>query len=207
MKDLYIIGTGSQARYIIETCKDYSIKGLIDILNVDNVGKDINGVKVVCFLDDIDKFVNKDCEVIVAYGGNKKKKEIVEMLVEKGYKFATIVSENAYVSKFVKIGKGCIINPNVTIMPNVTIKDHVIVHSGSVIEHDNVLCDYVNVAPGVVTGGNVTVGEGSYLYTGVVVIPKVNIGKNVIVGAGSVVIKDVSDDVTVVGVPSRELKK
>ncbi|HLD11235.1 MAG TPA: acetyltransferase [Candidatus Nanoarchaeia archaeon] len=204
MRNLYIIGTGAQAKYIIEICKDYHIQGLIDILSREHIGKIINGVKVIYFIEDFENLVNNlDGEVIVAYGNNQIKKEIVIRLEAKGYKFATIISKNAYISSFVDIGEGTIINPNVTILPNVNIGKHVIIHSGSVIEHDNELGDFVNIAPMVSTAGNVKIGEESYVYTGSVIIPKVKIGKRVIIGAGSLVLKDIPDDSVVFGVPAK----
>ncbi len=208
MKDLYVIGTGSQARYVIDICQTHNVKGLVDILNRENVGKIINGVKVLCNLDDITKHVpvNDNVEVIVAFGDNKKKEEIVDKLLKLGYNFATIISNTTYLSKFAKIGKGCIICQNATIQPNAVIGDHVIVHAGCVIEHDNVLGDFSNIAPGVKTGGCVEVGQGAYVYTGAVLIPKVKIGKYAVVGAGAVVLKDVDDNSTVVGVPAKKIK-
>jgi len=210
MKKLYIVGTGSQARYVIENLKDsdeYKVEGLIDIENSENIGKKINDILVVGFINDIAKQVAPDSYVVVAYGKNQRKKEIVSLLSEEGYKFATIISKNSYISNYVEIGEGSIINPNVTIMPNARVGKHVIIHSGSVIEHDNEIGDYANIAPGVKTGGRVKIGEGSYIYTGAVIIPDVRIGKNSIVGAGAVVLEDVDDEVTVVGIPAKPIRK
>ena len=208
MNELYIIGTGSQARYVIEICKSHKIKGLIDILDKNNVGKVINGVEVICHLDEIDRNLDpRSLEIIIAYGNNKKKEEIVKELSKKNYKFATMVSERAYVSSNTEIGHGCIINPNVTIMPNAKIGNHVIIHSGSVIEHDNEIGDYANISPGVVTAGYVKIGKGSYVYTRAAIIPRVKIGENVTVGAGAVVLNDVQDNSVVVGVPAKPIKK
>jgi len=210
MKKLYIIGTGSQARYVIENLKDsdeYKIEGLIDIENSENVGKKINDVLIVGVIKDIAKHVALDSYVIVAYGKNQRKKEIVSLLSEKGYRFATVIGKNSYISNYVEIGEGSIINPNVTIMPNTRVGKHVIIHSGSVIEHDNEIGHYANIAPGVKTGGRVKIEEGSYIYTGAVITPDVRIGKNSIVGAGAVVLEDVSDKITVVGVPAKPIHK
>jgi len=206
MEDLYIVGTGSQARYVIEICKKANISGLVDVENKDNVGKTINGIKVVCMISDLEKIVNpQKAKVIVAYGDNAKKKEIVRNLEALGYKFATAISDKAYISDFTEIGEGTIINPNAAIMPNAKIGKHVIIHSGVVIEHDNIIGDFANIAPGVKTAGNVSIGECTYLYTGAVVIPKVKIGKNAIVAAGAVVIKDVPDNAKIAGVPAKEI--
>lgn len=208
MNKLYIIGTGSQARYVIEICKSHKIMGLIDILDKDNVGKLINGIEVICHLDEIDLNLNPNSlEVIIAYGDNQKKEEIATDLSNKNYKFATIISEMAYVSSNTEIGQGCIINPNVTIMPNAKIGNHVIIHSGSVIEHDNEIGDFANISPGVTTAGYVKIGKGSYVYTKAAVIPHVKIGRNVRVGAGAVVLNDIQDNSIVVGVPAKAIKE
>lgn len=49
----------------------------------------------------------------------------------------------------------------------------------------------------------VSVGDGSWLGTGVVILPGVTIGRQVAVGAGSVVTKDLPDHAVAVGTPAR----
>lgn len=211
MKKLCIVGTGSQARYIIEIVrrtKEYTIEGMVDLEKSKNVGKKINGYRVKCILKDIVRYFNPhEFEVIIAYGNNLKKMEVVKELISKNYKFATVISSDSYISSYVEIGKGCIINPNVTIMPNTKIGSYVIIHSGCVIEHDNIIEDFVNIAPGVTTAGNVIIKEGSYIYTGATIIPKVKIGNWSLVGAGAVVIKDVEEKDIIAGNPARIIKK
>ena len=211
MNKLCIVGTGSQARYIIENVtriKDVSICGLADIENIENVGKNINGFEIKCVLDDIDKYFKPDdCKVVIAYGNNLRKKEIAEFLKSKNFSFISIINPNSYISSHVEIGEGCIINPNVTILPNTKIGDHVIIHSGCVIEHDNEIEDYANISPGVITAGYVSIGKGVYVYTGSSIIPRIKIGDWAVVGAGAVVRKDVKDNDIVVGNPAKSIKK
>jgi serine O-acetyltransferase len=47
-----------------------------------------------------------------------------------------------------------------------------------------------------------TIGENVFIYAGAKIIGKVRVGDNSIVGANAVVIKDVPDNCTVVGVPA-----
>jgi acetyltransferase EpsM len=210
MKKLFIIGTGSQARYVIENLvydQTYSPIGMVDLENPQNIGKEVNGVAVVCMLDSIEEHFSPDMgEVIIAYGNNFRKREIARDLLARNYTFANIINPNSYLSSFLEIGRGCIFNPNVTIMPNATVGDHVILHSGCVIEHDNRLGDYVNFAPGVSTSGNVTIGEGSYIYTGATIIPNIRVGKWATVGAGANVINHVDDYAVVAGNPAKVIR-
>lgn len=210
MKKLCIVGTGSQAKYIIENLKnnkEYTIVGMVDLEKKENVGGIINNIEIKCVFNDIRKhFDHQQVEVIVAYGNNLRKREIVEELISNNYRFTTVINVDTYISSFVDIGYGCIINPNVTILPNTQIGNHVIIHSGCIIEHNNVIENFANIAPGVKTAGNVTIGEGSYIYTGAIIIPGIKIGKWSIVGAGAVVIRNVADNDVVAGVPATTLK-
>jgi acetyltransferase-like isoleucine patch superfamily enzyme len=53
----------------------------------------------------------------------------------------------------------------------------------------------------------VTLKKGCYIGAGAIILPGVIVGENAIVGAGSVVTKDINDNVTVAGVPARVIKK
>ena len=115
------------------------------------------------------------------------------------------------------------IHPTVVIMEDVILHDNIILHANSFIgyrtelfpgviitsshlDHHNVVRECAFLGPGVVTAGNVTVGAFARVYTGATVVKKVKIGQNSIVGAGTVVIEEVPDNVTVVGVPGKIIK-
>ena len=82
-----------------------------------------------------------------------------------------------------------------------------IINTNAQIDHHNVIKECVTLNPGVVTGGNVTIGRYTVVHTGAIIINRIRIGENSILGAGTVIIKDVPDNVTVVGVPGRILDK
>lgn len=80
------------------------------------------------------------------------------------------------------------------------------VNTGAIVEHDCELEDYVHVAPNATLGGNVKVGTKSHIGIGDTVIQNVTIGKNVIVGAGAVILNDIPDNCTAVGIPAKPIK-
>jgi sugar O-acyltransferase (sialic acid O-acetyltransferase NeuD family) len=205
-----IFGCGSQARYVIDNLRSRgadAVAGLVDLESGGAVGRVFNDVPVRWnrerALAELDP---ASTEVVIAHGKNALKRELAEELGRRGFRFFSALHERAIISPSARIGEGCIVNAGAVLLPNSELRAHVIVHSGAVIEHDCVLAERSNVAPGVHLAGRVEVGQDAYVYTGAAVIPGVKIGARAVVGAGSVVLRDVPDDVTVVGNPARELR-
>lgn len=102
---------------------------------------------------------------------------------------------------------GIEIHPGATIGKGVFI-DH---GMGVVIGETAIIGDYALIYQGVTLGGtgkesgkrHPTLGENVVVGTGAKVLGNIQIGNNVRIGAGSVVLRDVPSDCTVVGIPGR----
>jgi acetyltransferase-like isoleucine patch superfamily enzyme len=66
-----------------------------------------------------------------------------------------------------------------------------IINTGSIISHDCVLDSYVNIAPGAILAGAVSIGEGTLVGMGVTINLNVEIGDNCRVGNSSTVKSDI----------------
>jgi serine acetyltransferase len=55
--------------------------------------------------------------------------------------------------------------------------------------------------------GEIRIGEANFWGTGAKIINRKRVGNNVTVGAGAVIVNDVPDNVTVIGVPARVIKR
>ncbi len=62
-------------------------------------------------------------------------------------------------------------------------------------------------AKGLQYNKDVYIGENTWIGSGVVIVPGVKVGKNVVIGAGSIVTKDIPDNVVAVGNPCRVLRE
>jgi serine O-acetyltransferase len=87
-------------------------------------------------------------------------------------------------------------------------------HFGKIILHSDVkMGENCSIGPGVLIGtkgvghkGVPVIGNNVYIGTGAKVLGNIKIGNNVKIGANSVVIKDVPDGATVVGIPGKVVK-
>ena len=85
------------------------------------------------------------------------------------------------------IGKGCIIN------------------TCSSVDHDCLIGDFVHVSVGSHICGTVCIEAETWIGAGAIVSNNINIFRDCIIGAGAVVIDDINESGTYVGVPAKEI--
>ena len=94
---------------------------------------------------------------------------------------------NSVINAGSKIGEGCIIN------------------TGCTIDHDCTIQNYVHISPGAHVAGTVEIGKRTWVGIGSSIINNIKICEDCIFGAGSVVIKDIFNSGTYVGMPVRKI--
>jgi sugar O-acyltransferase (sialic acid O-acetyltransferase NeuD family) len=213
IKNLYIIGAGGFGRevaWLVERINliqpTWNLKGFID----DNVviqGNVLNGYKIVGGCDYLQN-LNEDVWVVCAIGSSRVRKKIIEKIEDyKHIRFATLIDPDARYSELVKFGEGTIICADTIITVNVSIGNHVIVNLDCTIGHDVVMHDFVTLYPSVNISGNVTIGECTELGTGMQIIQGKVIRSNTIIGAGAVVVRNIDEMGTYVGIPATRVNK
>jgi len=75
-----------------------------------------------------------------------------------------------------------------------------------VVEHDNILGDFVHISPSAALGGTVAVGELTHIGIGSAVRNNIRICSECVVGAGAVVVKNLEEAGIYVGVPAEKIK-
>lgn len=148
-----------------------------------------------------------DRKVIISIGNNKVRQEIVERLQLKETDYGVVIHPSAIISPTAKIGFGTVIMPKAVVNADSRIGNQVILNTGCIVEHDCKVNHFVHISPSAVLTGGVIINEGTQVGANSTVNPLVEVGKWSIVGAGSVVIRDIPDHVTAVGVPTKVIKK
>jgi sugar O-acyltransferase (sialic acid O-acetyltransferase NeuD family) len=141
--------------------------------------------------------------LIVAVGDNTARARLVGLL--NGVPLATAIHPSAVIGGGSSIGEGSMICARAVVGCGSRVGRGVILNTASTIDHHARIGDFAHIAPGVHLGGAVTIGAGALVGIGAVVLPGLSIGAAAVVGAGAVVIRDVPDGVTVVGVPAVRL--
>ena len=209
IKDLAIIGAGGFGRevaWLVERInreeKTWNLKGFID--DQQPIGTKVNQYTVIGTTESI-KQSEKDLYVICAVGNAKTRKKIIQNLENtKPIHFATVIDPTVIHSDEITIGEGSILCAGTILTTNITIGKHVIINLDCTVGHDAVIEDYTTLYPSVNVSGMTTIGTGSEIGTGVNIIQGKTIAQDVIVGAGSVVVKDLLESGTYVGIPAKK---
>lgn len=208
MKNLYIIGAGGfgrEAAWLTERINNveptWRLCGFLDDTS-EKQGTVAGGYPVVgpcAFLEKMEEKV----WVICAVGSAVGRRQIVQRVQQySNVKFATLIDPSVMRSSSVAIGEGSIICAGTILTVDITIGRHVIINLDCTVGHDAHIEDYVTIYPSVNVSGGVIVGEGTELGTGTQIIQQRRVGKGVSLGAGAVVIRDLPDKCTAVGIPA-----
>jgi len=145
--------------------------------------------------------------VVCAIGASKIRRQVINRIDSYGIKnYATLVDPSVIMSDSNLIGKGSIICANSVITVNTNIGNHVIVNLSCTIGHESIVGDFVTLYPNVNVSGNCNIHNGVELGTGTKIIQSIVIGQQSVVGAGAVVISDIPEGCTAVGVPAKPTK-
>lgn len=212
IKNIVIIGAGDFGKEVAWLIDDinkvspaYKILGYLD----DDVNKQsqmLNGYSVLGTVNDLYELrkSNNVCAVIAIQNGDIRKR-----IVDKFSDFdnwETLFHPSVNISDTSLIGKGCILCAGTNVSVNTVIGSHCLFNISATVGHDCIIGNYVSAMSGSCICGHVTVRNFAYLSTNCTVVPGKTVGSHSVVGAGSVVIRNVRDNTTVMGVPSKKVE-
>jgi len=213
MKQVIGLGAGGHAKVIIEILRqrgEFEIVGLLDansevhgatVLDVPVLGDDSMMPELFA------RGLRHAFVGLGATGDNRPRAALYTQAKDEGFEVIAAIDPRSIVSPSAVIGDGPIVMAGAIINAGTRMGDNVIVNTGAIIEHDCTIGNHVHIATGVRLGGGVTILDGAHVGLGAGIRQGARIGRNAVVGAGAVVIHDVADNTTVVGVPARPLER
>ncbi len=200
-------GHGKVVLEILQAMRCHEILGFVDD-DPNKLKATVRGLPVIGRTDDLER-LRQDRGVegaIVAIANNPQRRRLCERILGAGLELVSAIHPSVHLDSDIVLGRGVVLCHGVIVVAGTTLADCVNVHTGTTLDHDNVVEEGANLGPGVHTGGRVHIGRDASLGTGAVVIPDVKIGEGAVVGAGAVVIRSVEPFDKVVGVPARSIK-
>jgi sugar O-acyltransferase (sialic acid O-acetyltransferase NeuD family) len=204
MQDLIILGTGSHAHEMADIVGQvnqlkptWKLLGMLAAADHSELaGKEMWGIPVLGTQADAGSF--RQAHFIPEYGSDTSSCAPGTVV--------NLIAPTAFVARTARLGAGCVIYPNTFIGHNTLLRNRVFVLSGAVINHDNVLDDFVTVCTNVSLAGYVHVEGNCYLGQACNIKQYLTIGQNSLIGMGAVVLHDVLLNSVMVGNPARRLR-
>lgn len=201
---LVIIGARGHGKVIADIAIKLNRWENIVFLDDDESIKKTIGLEIVGKSEDAIKY-REEADFFVAIGNNSIREKVQGQLESDGLSVVSLIHPNAVVATDVEIGKGTVIMAGVIINSSSKVGKGCIINTASTLDHDNVIEDYVHVSPGAHLAGTVRVGRRSWLGIGSVVSNNLNVYSDCQLGAGAVIVKDIVEPGTYVGVPARKI--
>jgi sugar O-acyltransferase (sialic acid O-acetyltransferase NeuD family) len=199
---IYGAGAGGQvAREIINLNKRFDLVGYLDdspsLIN-NNMALPIYNGK------NLEGLANRGIKgIFIAIASSQIRASIRQRMEKAGIDLITLIHPRAYISDSAIIGCGSIVKAGAIIDSNVYVGNYCIIDNNVTLAHDSKLEDGVHLAPGVSTGGFVTVKKWSIVGIGSSIGTNITLGENCIVSPGSSVVFDVDDNSIIEGVPGK----
>jgi sugar O-acyltransferase (sialic acid O-acetyltransferase NeuD family) len=211
MKKILLFGGGNQVHYtidIIEKENKYQIVGIID--SIHEIGSDRYGYKVLGKQDNLNNII-KEYNIeggIITIGDNWSRYYVYNSIIKQvpNFEFVNAIHPSVIIGKNVQIGFGVVMMAGVIVNPLAKIGNFTFFATGSQIEHDCQIYDYASVSAGSIMGGYVSIGKFSAITLGVTILDRLKIGENSVIGSGSLVLKDIPDNVLAHGNPINKIR-
>jgi sugar O-acyltransferase (sialic acid O-acetyltransferase NeuD family) len=190
-RKIFIFGASGHAKVIIDMVERQGLHEIEFLVDDDEAlaESSVKGYRVIGGRRELLVFAldHGPPKGVVAIGCNQARRMVAHWLAKRGFEFATAVHPGATIGRDVRVQPGAVIMAGGVVNVDSIIGEHAIINTGTTVDHDCRIGAFCHIAPGV--------------------IPNLSIGRNVVVGAGSTVIKDVPDNVTVLGNPARVVSR
>ncbi|MBR4461162.1 MAG: acetyltransferase [Erysipelotrichaceae bacterium] len=143
----------------------------------------------------------EDYDLFIAIGDNATREKISLRMKKE---IITLVHPAAVIAEDVTIGKGVVVMAKAVVNSGTVLRDGVIVNTCASIDHDNRINEYVHISVNAHTAGTVTIGKRTFIGMSVSIINNITICEDALIGAGALVVDDIREAGTYIGIPAKK---
>ena len=208
---MLIIGAKGHAKEVlgvIEQCGESCEIVFFDDVSTDLPDRLFGRYPILRNIHQAQDALSKDNRFVLGVGDPFIRYSLAQKFLALNGEMVSIISPYSRVGNHnVLLGRGLNVMTGAIITNDVAIGEGTLINAGCSIHHDTRIGIYCEISHGVRVTGRCAMGDFCSIGTGAVLIPKVRLGNNVVVAAGAVVTRDVGNDIQVVGIPARPVKK
>lgn len=211
MKKLIIIGAGDFGRevsWVVERINviapEWDLLGFVDNAP-EKQGAIIDGYPVMGPVSALSERAEETWVVCSIGTGKTRKRVMEEVLRNPKLRPATLIDPAAIVGRNVRVGEGSVVCAGTVLAISSRLEAHAIVNLNCTIGHDTVLEPFCTVHPGANLSGKVHVGACTDIGTGTKIIQGLTVCPGCTLGAGAVVVRDITEPGTYVGLPAKRI--
>jgi sugar O-acyltransferase (sialic acid O-acetyltransferase NeuD family) len=143
-------------------------------------------------------------QVLIGVGSATVRARLADHPDVRGRGAPVLVHPSATVGTLAELGPGTVVWPGARVSTAVRTGRHVHVNQNATVGHDAVLEDFATLHPAAAVSGSVLLGRAATMGANSFIRQGLRLGETSFAGAGSVVVRNVPDGVTVVGVPATD---
>jgi acetyltransferase EpsM len=196
---ILIFGGGGHSKAVIDLIRAldcYRIAGIVD----DHIppGTEILGVEVLGGTSQLVQLAGEGVTLAVntvgGIGNYTLRQNVFEILSQAGFHFPTLIHPGAFIEPSAEIDDGVQVLPTAYIGSTARVGFGSIVNAGVIISHDCCIGRVVNLSPGAMLAGGVTIDDYAQVGMGVTINLNLRIGRASRIGNGATIKADVPPD-------------
>lgn len=192
---IVVIGGGGHASVLVDILLKQK-REIIAVISPDNIRsrRVFDGIAHFKENEDIQQFSVDEILLVNGVGmlpGSSLRHSINEYYLSLGYRFSSVIADEAVISPYSVIKEGAQVLPNAIINAGALIGMHTIINTGALVEHDCIIGDYNHIAPRATLCGQVYTQDHVFVGANATVIQNVQIEAGAVIRAGSLISKDV----------------
>jgi sugar O-acyltransferase (sialic acid O-acetyltransferase NeuD family) len=209
MRQAIILGTGGHCRVVLSILMEVGSHHILDIIELaePRQGEAILDIPVNATGSDLFSFCTQSSvDVFLAIGNNALRREWWFKVKALNLPLPNLISPNAIVDRYAKLGEGNVICAKAFIGPECKVGNNNIINTGAILEHESELGSHCHLSPSSTVAGRSCIHDHCLIGAGATIINNLTVASETTLGAGAVLISDINNTGGVyVGVPAKNL--